>query len=137
MESFEELSVSVKITGFINMAIKKEISWKTLSIVVKDLTSTHEKAQNVVNILLKIIKSKFQMDPNEKEVSTITPDEEKSIQIEPVSVFENTERLESGAENREFVCPNCDQIFVGLINYEKHMQNELYTFVAVILKMMK
>ena len=44
MESIEEPSVSVKLNCFINMASKKEISWETLTYVVKDLTSTHEKA---------------------------------------------------------------------------------------------
>ena len=55
MKSIEEPSVSIKLNCFINMAIQKEISWETLSYVVKDLTSNHEKAQNVVNILLQII----------------------------------------------------------------------------------
>ena len=112
MESFEELSDSVKITGFINMAIKKEISWETLSIVVKDLTSTHEKAQNVVNILLQIIKSKFQTDHHEKEVSTITFDEiDQNISEDKALDLENSERPKSGAENHEFACSICDQAF--------------------------
>ena len=126
MKSFEELSVSVKITGFINMAIKKEISWKTLSIVVKDLTSTHEKAQNVVNILLQIFKSKFQTDHHEKEFSTIAS-EEVSIHCEiGQNISEDKaldlENSESDAEHHEFACSICDQAFDNQLAFENHIE---------------
>ena len=97
MESFEGLSVSVKIAGFINMAMKKEISWATLSIIVQDLTSTHEQAQNVVRILLQVIQFKFQNNDIETKLSPNVPNKEIEVdqnvhEDEEVEVIEIVEQ---------------------------------------------
>ena len=73
--------------------------------------------------MLQIIKSKFQTDHHEKEVSTISFDEiDQNISKDKALDLENSERSKSGAENHEFACSICDQAFDNQLAFENHIE---------------
>ena len=57
VDEFED--TFVKIENFIDMVIKDQISWKTLSIILDEMTKTFEESKQMVKILIQILQSKL------------------------------------------------------------------------------
>ena len=53
-----------KVNYFIEMVIKKEFSWATLSIILDEMTPTLKRSKQVIKILLQILELKLPSNQN-------------------------------------------------------------------------
>ena len=146
MEKAGRVSVKADVTYLISMALKKELSWNALLLVLDSITWTNEQCKTVVKLLLKEIEIlKGQLELKENQASEIEYPNESIIdsQLSESSIqkpqFE-TEDILDLSEDRIITCDSRDyESDLQHVDYEaialenqfnKVIDNEYYTFVG-------
>ena len=127
----------LRIGSFIESAIKKEISWVTLTSILNEMTNNLGKSKQVIEILLQTLQSKFHDEPidgNEEVIHYDLETKNEELNAQEISEMKNDENgfdpLEETSPQEEkdcdsFVCEFCDKVFPLNIAYKKHMKTHI------------
>ena len=116
---------------FINLALSNKVPWKTLDVILDDLTPTLDKSKQLNKALLKELQNQTNVSQDEQDISqTQTNVSSQSLdknQFE-TEMFENEEIPhqyegkydEKVVEENELKCKICDETFENMLTYEIH-----------------
>ena len=114
VEGFED--IFVKIENFIDMVIKDQISWKTLSIILDEMTKTFAESKQMVKILIQILQAKLL--GNLRETSS------KETQTDIVQEQENQFENHLNTENSTNTDTDTIEMNENITNNDKFSDND-------------
>ena len=117
------------IDHFIGMAIKNEMSWNTLGLMLKEMMTTIEKSHQVIEVLLQILQSMSKKDSHdiEAEQGIMIPNDsmnEQIIKIKHDKPFEsNPMKIEIAmTKDSKASCHECGEMLFSEFALRKHMK---------------
>ena len=117
------------IDHFIGMAIKNEMSWNTLGLMLKEMMTTIEKSHQVIEVLLEILQSM-----SKKESHNFEDEQEKMKQNESVNhsineinhdipLESNPKKIENAmTKDSKASCHECGEMLFSEFALRKHMK---------------
>ena len=116
------------IDHFIGMAIKNEMSWNTLAMVLKEMMTSVEKSHQVIEVMLEILQSMSKKESHDFEATegNMEPNEpvnEQIIEIKQDIPFErNLKKIENVVTKDFKACHECGEMFFNEFALSKHMK---------------